>query len=189
MAERSNMSIILRGCRAMWLSFNKTDWTCLGRDADDLSIDLNPDTETFKNVLGDVAFRNKGYTPSMTNEYRARTEDAIYENIQYITDNLATDDEHTSAEMIVATLDIEVAETTDGAMTASGKGYKVPVKIVVNTDGGTTDGYSMPFVINEDGKRVQGSVTVAERIPTFTAGGGTAEVAAYSAKSGTEASD
>lgn len=173
----------------MWLSFDGKAWTCLGRDADDLSIDLNPDTETFKNVLGDVSFRNKGYTPSMTNEYRARTEDAIYENIQYITDNLATDDEHTAAEMIVATLDVEVAETT-GIKTASGKGYKVPVKIVVNSDGGPTDGYSMPFTINEDGKRIQGAVTVADRTPTFTEGSGTAETAAYSAKSGTtKASD
>lgn len=154
----------------MWLSFNGTDWTCLGKDSDDLSIDMNPDTETFKNVLGQTKFRNKGYTPSMTNEYRARTEDAIYENIQYIADNLATDDEHTAAEMIVATLDIEVAEAT-GAKTASGKGYKVPVKIVVDNDGGATDGYSMPFTINEDGKRVQGTVSVADQVPTFTAGG------------------
>lgn len=163
------MATILRGCRAMWLSFNGKDWTCLGKDADDLSIDMNPDTETFKNVQGATSFRNKGYTPSMSNEYRARTEDAIYEHIQYITDNLATDDEHTSAEMIVATLDIEVADT--GEKTATGKGYKVPVKIVVDNDGGPTDGYTMPFTINEDGKRVQGTVSVADKVPTFTAGG------------------
>lgn len=163
----------------MWLSFDGKDWTCLGRDADDLSIDMNPDTETFKNVQGKVEFRNKGYTPSMSNEYRARTEDAIYEHIQYITDNLSTDDEHTSAEMIVATLDIEVAET--GEKTATGKGYKVPVKIVVDNDGGPTDGYSMPFTINEAGRRVQGAVSVADQTPTFTAGGA-AEPASYVAR-------
>lgn len=47
----------------------------------------------------------------MDNEYLARKEDAIYEHIQYIADNLAADDEHISATMIVATLDIEVKDT------------------------------------------------------------------------------
>ncbi len=51
---------ILRGCRAMWLTFNGKDYTCLGKDSDDLSIDLNPDTETIKNVLGETNFVNNG---------------------------------------------------------------------------------------------------------------------------------
>lgn len=160
------MSKILRGCRAMWLTFDGKEYTCLGKDTDDLSIDLNPDSKTIKNVLGETTFVNNGYTPSMSNEYIARTEDAIYEHIQYIADNLATDDEHTSATMIVATLDIEVKDT--GEKSASGKGYKVPVKIVVDNDGGSTSGYSLPFTINEDGARVQGTVTVENKVPTFS---------------------
>ncbi len=163
------MGKILRGQRAMWLSFDDENWTCLGKDSDDLSIDLNPDTEQTKNVQGEVTFTNNGYTPSMSNEYQARTEDAIYKPIQYIVDNLAVDDEHTSATMIVATLDIEVKDT--GEKTATGSGYKVPVKIVVDNDGGATAGYAIPFTINEDGARVQGMVSVANKVPTFTAGG------------------
>lgn len=168
---------ILRGCRAMWLSFNKTDWTCLGKDSDDLSIDMNPDTETIKNVQGETTFMNNGYTPSMSNEYKARREDAIYPHIQYIADNLATDDEHTSATMIVATLDIEVKDT--GEKIGTGNGYMVPVKIVVDNDGGGTDGYAIPFTINEDGSRTQGTVVVENKIPTFTAA---TEAAAFSVK-------
>ncbi len=176
------MGIILRGQRAMWLSFDGENWTCLGKDSDDLSMDLNPDTEQIKNVLGETTFVNNGYTPSMSNEYRARTEDAIYEHIQYIVDNLAVDDEHTSATMMVATLDIEVKDT--GEKTATGKGYKVPVKIVVDNDGGPTSGYTLPFTINEDGARVQGTISVTNKVPTFTAGGaaGAAEVSVQSVK-------
>lgn len=174
------MSKILRGCRAMWLTFDDKDYTCLGKDTDDLSIDLNPDSETIKNVLGETTFVNNGYTPSMSNEYIARTEDAIYEHIQYIADNLATDDEHTSATMIVATLDIEVKDT--GEKSASGKGYKVPVKVVVDNDGGSTSGYSLPFTINEDGARVQGTVTVADKKPTFSAASTLAAQASTSVK-------
>lgn len=160
---------ILRGCRAMWLTFDNEGFTCLGKDSDDLSIDMNPDTESFKNVLGETTFVNNGYTPSMSNPYKARMEDAIYPNIQYIVDNLATDDEHTSATMIVATLDIEVKDT--GEKTATGSGYSVPVKITVDNDGGATDGYAIPFTINEDGGRTQGTVTVENKVPKFTAGG------------------
>ncbi len=160
---------ILRGCRAMWLTFDNTKYTCLGKDSDDLSIDTNPDTETIKNVQGETTFVNNGYTPSMSNEYIARRDDAIYPHIQYIADNLAVDDEHTSATMIVATLDIEVSQT--GAKTGTGAGYSVPVKIVVDNDGGSTSGYAIPFTINEDGGRTQGTVSVADKMPTFTAGG------------------
>ncbi len=160
---------VLRGCRAMWLSFDGKDWTCLGKDSDELSIELNPETETIKNVQGETTFVNNGYTPSLTNEYIARREDSIYGPLQYIADNLATDDAHTSATMMVATLDIEVKNS--GAKTASGSGYTVPVKVVVNNDGGSTSGYSIPFTINEDGSRVQGSVSVENKVPTFTAGG------------------
>lgn len=168
----------------MWLSFDEENWTCLGKDSDDLSIDLNPDTEQTKNVQGETTFVNNGYTPSMSNEYIARTEDAIYKPIQYIVDNLAVDDEHTSATMIVSTLDIEVKDT--GEKTASGTGYKVPVKVVVDNDGGSTAGYSIPFTISEDGARVQGTVSVENKVPTFTAGSGAAGTSVLSEKSATK---
>lgn len=54
------MPKILRGCRAMWLSFDETAWTCLGKDSDDLSIDTNPETEQKKNVQGEKSFTHNG---------------------------------------------------------------------------------------------------------------------------------
>lgn len=162
---------ILRGCRAMWLSFDDENWTCLGKDTDDLSIDLNPDTEHVKNVQGEVNFVNNGYTPSMSNDsYIARREDAIYPHLQTIVDTLATDDERTSATMMVATLTEEVKESTTKTLT--GKGYTVPVKVVCDSDGGGTSGYAIPFTISEDGGRTQGTVSVSNKVPTFTAEGG-----------------
>lgn len=166
------MGKIERGRRAMWLTFDNENWTCLGKDSDDLSIDLNNDNESFKNVQGETTFVNNGYTPSMSNEYIARTEDAIYEPIQTIADTLATDDERTSATLLVATLNIEVGDTK--AATATGKGFTVPVKVTVDNDGGATDGYAIPFTITEDGGRTQGTVSVENKVPTFTPGGGTA---------------
>lgn len=160
------MGKILRGCRAMWLTFDDENYTCLGKDSDDLSIETNPDTETIKNVQGETTFVNNGYTPSMSNEYIARSEDAIYKPLQAIADTLAVDDERTTATLVVATLTEEVKESSTKTLT--GTGFKVPVKVVVNSDGGGTSGYAIPFTITEDGARTQGTVSVANKVPTFT---------------------
>lgn len=160
------MSKILRGCRAKWLTFDNTDYTLVGKGMDSLSTETNPDTEQTKDVLGDSDFAHKGYTPSLAVEYTARTEDAIYENIQEISDTLAVSDDKITATLIVATLTEEVKESDTKTLT--GKGYKVPVKVVVTSDGGDTSGYQIPFTAYESGNRIQGTVSVTERKPTFT---------------------
>lgn len=176
MPEPAKTGKILRGCRAFWLSFNGTDWTCLGKDTDDLSIELNPDTEQVKNVQGEVTFVNNGYTPALSNDsYIARREDSIYEPLQTIANTLATDDSRTSATLLVATLTDEVKESKTKTLT--GKGFTVPVKVVVDSDGGSTSGYGIPFTISEDGGRVQGTVSVSNKVPTFTPEGGTSPAA------------
>ena len=40
-------------------------WEALGKDNDDLSKELNPDTESSKNVLGESTFRHSGYEPEI----------------------------------------------------------------------------------------------------------------------------
>lgn len=40
-------------------------WEALGKDNDDLSKELNPDTETSKNVLGETTFTHSGYEPEV----------------------------------------------------------------------------------------------------------------------------
>lgn len=39
-------------------------WEALGKDNDDLSKEMNPDTETSKNVLGESVFTHSGYEPN-----------------------------------------------------------------------------------------------------------------------------
>lgn len=170
MPDTETTGKILRGCRAFWLTFDNENWTCLGKDTDDLSMELNPDTEQVKNVQGETTFVNNGYTPSLSNDsYIARREDAIYPHLQTIADTLATDDERTSATLLVATLTDEVKESK--IKTLTGKGFTVPVKVVVDSDGGGTSGYTIPFTISEDGGRTQGAVSVSNKVPTFTPDG------------------
>ncbi len=155
----------------MWLEIGGGDspsYTLLGKDTDDLSIDLNPDSESTKNVLGETNFSNNGYTPSLSNDsYIARSEDSIYKPLETIVNTLATDEDTCGGTMIVATLTDEV-KNASGTTTLTGKGYKVPVQITVDTDGGSTSGYGIAFTINENGSRIQGTVSVADKVPTFT---------------------
>ena len=44
----------------------KAAWEILGEDIDDMSVDLNPDTETKENILGKTKVTDKGYQPSMS---------------------------------------------------------------------------------------------------------------------------
>ena len=162
------MPKILRGCRAMWLQ-KGNETTLLGKDLDDLSIDTNPDTEQIKNVLGESNFSHNGYTPSVAIEYTARSEDAIYPALQKIANELSVDDDDITMNLIVATLTEEVKESDTKTLT--GSGFKVPARIVVDNDGGSTSGYAISFTAYESGNRIQGTVSVANREVTFTAGG------------------
>lgn len=162
------MPKILRGCRAMWLSKGDAS-TLIGKDMDDLSIDTNPDTEQTKNVLGETTFSHNGYTPSLSVEYTARSEDEIYPVLQKIANELSVSDDDITMDLIVATLTEEVKESDTKTLT--GSGFKVSARIVVNNDGGGTSGYAISFTAYESGNRIQGTVSVANREVTFTAGG------------------
>lgn len=157
---------LARGVRAKWLSFDKESWTLIGKDMDSLSTSLNPDVEQNKNILGDTYVDHKGFTPESDIEYKARTEDAIYEKLQKIVDELLKDEESTTAYMIDATLTDEVKNSDNTTLT--GTGYQVPVIVVPQEDGGDTAGYAINFNCYENGNRVQGTVSVTNRVPTFT---------------------
>lgn len=150
----------------MWLTFDDENYTLIGKGMDSLSIDTNPETEQTKDVLGDSDFAHNGYTPSLAVDYMARTEDAIYEALQKIADTLSVADEDISATLVVATLTEEVKESDTKTLT--GKGFKVPAKVVITNDGGETSGYALPFTAYESGNRIQGTVSVTKRKPTFT---------------------
>lgn len=171
---------LLRGVRAVWMSFDEKDWTLIGKDMEDFSMELNPDVSQKKNVFGETSTVHNGYAPSADVEYIARSEDAIYPPIEKIANGLLTDEEHCTAWIIEATLTDEVKESD--VKTLTGTGYKAKGMISITSTGGSTEGYSIPFNWQQDGNRQQGTVSVKERKPTFTAD------AASSAGSGTETS-
>lgn len=137
------------------------NWFLLGKDLEELSVEMNPDTETTKNILGETSVKDNGYEPSMSADpYYANTSDSIYPKIKSIAmDRLVGDECKTSI------LEVIIADTDDEQHEA----WIENVIIKPQSYGGDTGGFAIPFDVNFDGGRKKGKVTFSGSVPTFVA--------------------
>ena len=47
------------------LEAESATWEIIGDDIEEMSVEMNPDTETLKNILGQTKTRDNGYEPTM----------------------------------------------------------------------------------------------------------------------------
>lgn len=135
-------------------------WFLIGKDIDDMSVELNPDTETTKNILGETTVKDNGYEPSMSADpYYANPEDSIYEKLVDIAMNRLKGDKCKT--QILEVIIKDTAETTHQA-------WVEDVIVKPQSYGGDTSGVSIPFDVLFDGNRKEGTVTIASGVPTFT---------------------
>ena len=58
------------------------EWAILGDDIEEMSVELNPDTEQKKNILGKTRTTDNGYAPSMSADpFYAELEDEMLEKV------------------------------------------------------------------------------------------------------------
>lgn len=175
-----------RAALAQWLSFDKKDWTLIGKDTDSMSTSMNPDIEQKQNVIGETVTDHKGFKPELAvDSYAARTEDSIYEPLLDITMNRKSDEASTSAYLLEAVLDEAVVESDKKTLT--GKAWMEEVIVVPQEYGGGMEAFGIPFnVTPKGGGRTEGTVSVTERVPIFTPASETNTPAAASVTSQTE---
>lgn len=136
-------------------------WYLIGKDNEDLSVELNPDTSTVKNVLDESSVTDNGYEPSLDlDTYYANPEDSIYPKIKDIALNRLTGDACKTKVLEV------IIDKTSGAYDA----WQEDVIIKPQSYGGPQGGVNIPYSITFAGNRVKGTVTFAEGKPTFAAG-------------------
>lgn len=136
-------------------------WFLIGKDIDDMSVELSPETETKKNILGETSVADNGYEPSMdADPYYANTTDAIYPKLKDIAMNRLTGDD-CKTKILEVLIDKE-----EGPYDA----WIEDVVVKPQSYGGGVDGVAIPFNIAFDGNRKQGTVTIADKVPTFTEG-------------------
>lgn len=140
-------------------------WEILGDDIEEMSVDLNPDTETKKNIIGQTKTQDNGFEPSMdADPYYANPEKKLYPKLREIAlDRLKGDK--------CKTLMLEVIVEDTAA--AKHLAYTQEVIVKPQSYGGDTSGVNIPFKVSEDGERTKGYVT-AESLktgnPAFKAG-------------------
>ena len=158
------MSKLTRGAYRTFLdaAFGGTGtpkWWRLGKYTDDLSVNLNPDVSSNKNVWDESYVEDNGYEPSIeSTTYYADPTDPIYPKLRDMAMNrLKGDDCRTTI------LEVIVEDTA----APKHRAWKEDVVVKPEEYGGNTSGFQIPFNIHFDGNRKEGSVTIADGALTW----------------------
>ncbi len=136
-------------------------WYLVGKDIEEMSVDLGADTETIKNILDEVSVRHNGYEPSIeADPFYADPDDALYPVLKNIAMNRLKGGECKTKYLEVI---IEDTEAT------SHSAWMEDCLLVPQSVGGDTSGFQIPFNVLPDGNRQAGTVTMNKKVPTFTA--------------------
>lgn len=140
-------------------------WEVIGDGIEEMVVELNPDVETVKDILGQTTTKDNGYEASMdADPYYADPETKLYPKLRDIALERKTGD-------ACKTLLLEVIVEDTAAKNHLAFIQESLVK--PQSYGGDTSGVSIPFNVSENGKRTKGYVS-AESLktgsPTFTAG-------------------
>ena len=142
----------------------EAEFEVIGDDIEEMSTELNSDTEQIKNILGQTKTKDKGYSPSMSADpFYADPDKKLYPKMRDIAMNRLKGD-------ACKTLLLEVLVEDTAA--EKHKAWLREVMVKPQSYGGDTEGVNIPFDVSEDGACVEGTVT-AESMkagsPVFTA--------------------
>lgn len=137
------------------------EWFLVGKDIEDMSIDLGADISSTKNILGETSVTDNGYEPKISvSPYYANPSDGkFYEKIKAIALQRLKGD-------ACKTKILEVIIEDTGA--TSHEAYTEDVVIKPTSYGGGTEGVAIPYDVYFDGNRQRGTVTITEGVPEFT---------------------
>lgn len=130
----------------------------LGADLEEYNLDLNPDIEVSKNIIGDGTIKHNGYEPqSDVDTFYAVTGDPLFEALSDIANERKTGDD-------CKTTAVDVLMNDKGVVTWA---YREDVMVVPTSMGGDTSGVQIPFSVYYCGNRTKGTFDVTKK--TFTA--------------------
>ncbi len=160
------MAKIERKYLAHYIQCGESQFVRLGKDLEEYSPELGAQVEKTKNILGQTAVSVTGYEKSGSVEpYFAETGDALFEKLQQIIDG----------DLVLEGCRVQVIEVKlwDGTGTAF-PAIREEAYIEVNSYGGNTQGYQIPFTLHYTGVKEKGTFDVEKK--TFEVTDGTAAV-------------
>ena len=137
-------------------------WYKVGKDIEEMNVDLAPDTEIIKNILDETAFRHNGYEESIeADPFYADPDDALYTPLKNIAMNRLKGDE-----LKTKMLEVLIEDTSDTSHAA----WQQYCYLVPQSVGGDTSGLQIPFNVYPVGTRTQGTAAISSSgVPAFTA--------------------
>ena len=136
-------------------SFDGTNWEALGKDNDDLAKELNPDTESSRNVLGETTFTHSGYEPEIElDPYYADIASTLYEKLSAA----AMQEKYGDSDIKGYFLEVIFDTVNASAGTMSGTGLMREAYLVPQSTGGDTTALGIPFTVNPVGAQTQKNV-------------------------------
>lgn len=137
-------------------------WHLIGKDVEDMSVDMNGSFESRKNILGETSVSDTGYSPSFSvSPYYADPSDGIYEFLRDLALGRKSGDD-AKATM----LEVIIEDTADESHLA----YQEDCVIEITSYGGNTEGFGIEYVVHPNGNRKKGTVTITGKQPTFVEG-------------------
>ena len=123
-------------------------WEALGKDNDDLSKELNPDTETSKNVLGETSFKHSGYQPEISiDPYYIDPSRKMYERLR----EAALEELYGESDLLGYFAEAYFQTANRKTQKMTGYCYVRQAWFVPQSTGGDTAGYAIPVTITPVG--------------------------------------
>ena len=146
-------------------TISSATWEIIGDDIEEMSVELNPDIETMKNILGQTKTTDNGYEPTMdADPFYADPDKKLYPKIRDIALGRLKGD---ACKTLMLEVIVEDTEATNHLA------YVQEVLVKPQSYGGGTEGVNFPFQVSENGARTKGYVTatsLASGDPEFTEG-------------------
>lgn len=131
-------------------------WEALGKDNDDLSKELNPDTETGKNVLGESTFTHSGYEPEVDlDPYYMDPSRKMYAHLL----DIALQEKYGEADCIGWFAEAFFTAANEQTKTMTGYCYVRQAWFVPQSTGGDTAGFNIPYNIHPIGAMVKKAIS------------------------------
>jgi hypothetical protein len=135
-------------------TYKATEYVRLGKDLEEYAVELNPDVETKKNILGENSVAVSGYeVSSSVDPYYYDYDEALSEKIMDIAMNRTTGDGCKTTTIDVL---LKPGAAADEAPTVVWA-YREDCYLVPQSVGGDTTGIQIPFELHRAGNRVKGT--------------------------------
>ena len=160
-AERKYLAHYLDS--AFDMTYAAASYVRLGKDLEEFSVELNPEVETSKNILGENSVTHSGYEASSdADPIYFEYDDALTEKLMEIAMLRKTGDACKTSYV-----EVLLKPGEGNAEPTVVRAVREDVIVVPNSYGGDTSGVQVPFTVHYAGNRVEGSFDLSTK--KFTA--------------------